>query len=91
VSTRIEVRRHQRHRLGGSWSLQFGSCSRCWPLLGVWASGVLCTPSATLLGRRLIRYGSAPPSACQSWALMGGRCIGVCYIGVGVSLVEFLA
>jgi hypothetical protein len=80
-----------RHRLGGSWSLRYASCSRCRPLLRAWASGTLCTPSATLLGRRLIRYGLAPPSACQSWALMGGWCVGLCYIGVGVGLMEFLA
>jgi hypothetical protein len=56
-----------------------------------WAFGALCTPLAALLDRRLVWYGSAPLSACQSWALMGGRCVGLCYFGVGVDLVEFLA
>jgi hypothetical protein len=48
------------YRLGGLWSCQCATWRRCRPLLIMWVSGVLCTPSPAFLDCHLLRFGSAP-------------------------------
>ena len=77
-----------RLHLDGSWSSQCASwCWGCTPPRA-WPSGALCTPSSALLRRPSSDMVRSRYSLFDSQTLMGGQCVGLCHLGVGVSLLK---